>query len=225
MTDTQNADVIKFNCSFCDQRLGVKSQFAGKRVRCTKCRSVMAVPHQTESVDQVEHEHKSKRKHMDLSALDRHNKLLEMDPGDSLPGYSGSDILSALEIDHNPWNPSHRSDEFEAATQANQKTEQIQKGIEEAEKISQENPDVTELEMVDMSLPDAPLSAMELLGTLEAGDAALQTVEDEAADSGIRPAADPKEDKKDKAQIAKDKKRFNLLEGEKKRGLFGRKKK
>lgn len=36
--------MLKFTCEFCGQRLGVPDTFAGKRVRCTKCRAISTVP-------------------------------------------------------------------------------------------------------------------------------------------------------------------------------------
>ena len=85
------AEVIKFNCTYCSQRLGVKVAYAGKRVRCTKCRAVLTVPEQSDSADGAGGQQK-----VDMEGLSRQSRLLKItDAEDSLPGISGSAILES----------------------------------------------------------------------------------------------------------------------------------
>ena len=37
--------MIKFRCGHCDQKLGVPDEWAGKRIRCNRCKESCAVPH------------------------------------------------------------------------------------------------------------------------------------------------------------------------------------
>jgi DNA-directed RNA polymerase subunit RPC12/RpoP len=40
--------MIKFQCSNCNHKLGVEEKYAGKRVRCPKCRTAIRVPEPVE---------------------------------------------------------------------------------------------------------------------------------------------------------------------------------
>lgn len=38
------ADPIKFKCPSCDKKIGVRAEYAGKKVRCPQCKAAMRVP-------------------------------------------------------------------------------------------------------------------------------------------------------------------------------------
>ena len=46
--------MIKFRCSNCNQKLGVPEEYAGRRVRCTKCRQVATVPEPEPELIEIE---------------------------------------------------------------------------------------------------------------------------------------------------------------------------